>query len=179
MRKIALVVVLLAVTLCLLASGTERETVKVYFSVEIDGGPSCQIWRCNVDASEPELLHEDDHIGELAIDSEEEKLFFVASRRVYMADLDGSNVDGGHFFVDDMESSVQNHVDAKSGYLCFADFSHVLTIDRPAWEEAQYIHPSDIPGMPDVFHVKGVALHVTDESPVQSTTWGRIKSAFR
>ena len=36
-----------------------------------------------------------------------------------------------------------------------------------------------IPGMIDDPEIEGVALYVQQESPVQSTTWGRIKSAFR
>jgi hypothetical protein len=184
MRKIALAAVLLVVTLSLFASGTARDTVKVYFSVHIDGGPASQIWRCNVDGSEPELLYEGSDIGELAIDPEAEKLCFVANYEVVIADLDCTVVDEGHFFVDDGTSSRQNHIDAKSGYLCFCDDTpytdgHVLTYTVTPWELVGGFSPQGIPGMPANTHLKGVALHVTDESPVQSTTWGRIKSAFR
>jgi hypothetical protein len=178
MRRIALVIVLLVMALCLLASGTSRDAVKVYFAVEIGGGPASQIWRCNPDGSEPELLHEDNDLGELAIDSEAERMFFNAGYAGYTADLDCSIVQGFHY-IDDPAASTTNHLDAKSHYHCIGDGALVVTGLHDPPDDVGYFLLTDIPGMPAGPRVTGVALHVYEGSPVQSTTWGRIKSAYR
>jgi hypothetical protein len=182
MRKIALVFVLLAVTLCLLASGTERETVKVYFTAGEYHYPGSQLWRCNLDGSEPELLTTMPGLGDVAVDSATQKLFLVGwdptDNQLYVADLDGSNI--AYFAYLTGEDPPRHTVDANGGYVCYAESeaSHIWTA-RIDGSDQQWFYLSDIPGMVTNGRVKGVALHVESGSPVQSTTWGTIKSRFR
>ena len=115
MRGTALVIVLLAVALCLLAPGTDSPVVKVYFTARNPVLWSAQIWRCNRDGSEPELLLSGDylHTG-LAVDSAIGKLFYTDGGQLLMAELDASNP----VYVGGVWPEATNRYAAEGGYVC-------------------------------------------------------------
>ena len=183
MRRIALAVVLLAVALCLLASGTERGVVRVYFTVATFGGQGAtQLWRCNRDGSDPELLYTGFFLGGLTIDSAAEKLFFVENPYLYAADLDGSSVTvfGPAAWAPDVSwQASYSPVDGNGGYVCWVDLGWYVFTAKADGSDLQEFSTLDIPGIVEFPGVVGLAIHVEPSSPVQSTTWGGIKAEFR
>jgi hypothetical protein len=148
MRKIALVVVLLAATLCVLASGTERETVKVYSTARNAIVSSAQIWRCNRDGSEPELLLAGGFLHtSLAVDSAIGKLFYAYAAQLNMAELDGSDP----VFVDTVSTPPTNTFAAESGYVCWVDLVTPTYVGSTPSDLSDYqgFNIESIPGMLD------------------------------
>ena len=97
MRRTVLAVVFVVIAMCLLASGTQRDMIKVYFTVGSRGGlGGSQLWRCNRDGSEPELLlDEGEMLWDVDVDSGAQKLFYCEYQYLFAADLDGTNQQSG------------------------------------------------------------------------------------
>jgi len=179
MRKTALAVVILLAALYLFASGTERDTVKVYFTVAESGLYATQLWRCNRDASsDPELLYEGSQLGDLAIDSESQMLFFGVGTTLMVAGLDGSNpTSWGSTCLPQFPNDWACHIDANGGYICGSTLGSINSL-RVDGSDSQIIQCTAIPGTNGNV-IADVALYAEAGSPVEFTTWGKIKSRFR
>jgi len=184
MRRTALAVVILVVALCLFASGTERNTVKVYFTAGPEGSfGATQLWRCNRDGSEPELLIEGSSLWSVEVESSTEKLFYVQLDQLMVADLDGSNAMGfgigEAYHPPALFGSHVFPVDVKDGYVCWASLGETIHTALADGSDAQQFDVSSIPDIVPTAVVADVGLHVAEGAPVESTTWGRIKAEFR
>jgi hypothetical protein len=180
MKKTILVVLALAVLLSLTATGSNRNTVKIYFTVGPryghEGGT--QMWRCNVDGSEPELLLETTELSGVDIDSINEIVYYNQGWYKWKADLDLS---APHAFtysfpLSDVESGT-SPIDVNGAFVCY-EYELAILTEFPDGG-SQLVCFDGFPGIiPDPVLV-GLALHVQPASAIESTTWGRLKSRFR
>ncbi len=185
MRRSVLVLVLLVAVLSLLASGTGTTTVMIYFTVGSSngtGGP--QLWRCNRDGSEPELVVADGYwMSGVAVDSANGRLFFSRTGELVVADLDGSNP--LHFgtapALHDMDNGYGiGSVAVSGGFVCWQiGEGPQIASSATDGSDLQYFECSAFPGIVDNAVIVGVGLYVHDDNAVRSTTWGRLKSRFR
>jgi hypothetical protein len=183
MRKIMLTVLVLAASFCLTATGSDRDTVKIYFTV----GPylgqegATQMWRCNVDGTEPELLLETTGLGAIDIDSVHGIVLYSQDYYAYKAGLDLSNPIAFAYSTPLYEISIGLFpFDVNGGYLCY-DCEGGFCTEFPGGG-SQTAMVWDFPGIPPSPALVGVALHVSSGSGVESAesmSWGRIKSTFR
>ena len=186
MRKIALAVVILSIVMCMFASGTQRETVKVYFTVGPLGSlGATQLWRCNRDGSEPELLHEGTELFNVDIDSGTQRLFFTEAYELCAADLDCAVITTGigynvaTYSAPALDPAAVFPVDAEGGYLSSVDCGQYVYTSLVDVSDQQLFDVTEVVGVPASPIVADVALYVTQGSSVESTTWGAIKSKFR
>ena len=186
MRRIALALALIVTALSLLASGVATTTVKVYFTVGPAGVMAGQqLWRCNRDGSDAELLVNGTRLSGVAVDSANERLFFVdcGSGGLVVADLDGANP--AYFGSSPSLLEVCNGwglgpVVVSGGFVCWqlSDGPYVASSATDG-SDFQYFECSGFPEMVPSPVILGVGLYVHDDNPVESTSWGRIKSRFR
>jgi hypothetical protein len=184
MRRVALAVLLVAVTLCLAATPSNGDLVTFYLTV----GPAnttngaTQLWRCNSDGTEPELLLEADLLGNVQADSYREILYYSQGFFTYMADLDGSNPTllGYSYPIYDIVGGLCPF-DVNCGYFCyFCDEIYICTESPDG--SIQTARFQDFPGIVSPPALVGVALHIPSESgiePPEPTSWGAIKSMHR
>lgn len=184
MRRVVPLMVLALAILSFFAFGSSTNIVKIYFTVGPRGDMSAlQLWRCNRDGSEPELIVEDGRrMSGVAVDSGNERLFFARSGELVAADLDGVEIAilgaAPSYFELDIGDGIGS-VAAAGGYVCWQMSGSYIASSATDGSDLQYFDCSGIPGIiPDPVAV-GVALHVSDENPVETTTWGGIKSRFR
>ena len=180
MRRAALGVLLVVVTLCLAATAGDRDLVVLYLTVGPYYGTNgaTQLWRCNSDGTEPELLLEADLLGAVQADSHREVLYYSQNLWVYSADLDGSNPTaiGYSLPVTDIGAGLYPF-DVNGGYFCRFTEDDILTVAPDGSTQSAYFW--GFPGIVSNPVLVGVALHVPSASGAQSTSWGRIKSSFR
>ncbi|MBN2564113.1 MAG: hypothetical protein JXB46_00220 [Candidatus Eisenbacteria bacterium] len=184
MRRVVPAVVLALAFVSLLALGSSVTTVKVYFTVGPRGDTSAlQLWRCNRDGSEPELIAENgQRIGGVAVDSENELLFFARGGSLVAADLDGVEIatwgTTPSFLMVNIGDGVGS-VAAVGGYVCWQVEGPYVASSMTDGSDLVYFDCSGFPGIVPNPVAVGVALHVSDDNPVEATTWGRIKASFR
>lgn len=184
MRKTVLSVLAIGLVLCAFASAQQRETVKIYFTVGQAGWSigGKQLWRCNSDGSDAELLYRGSELGGVAVDADAGKLLFVEGDDLLCADLDGSGVSPmqlAYWLPQQASTAGYSAVDASSGYICWACAGDRIYCQSDASAPLTPVFVSDIAGMIPSPVVVDVAVAVIDASPVESTSWGAIKSAFR
>jgi hypothetical protein len=184
MRKTAMVVAIVILATCLFASGTARDTAKVYFTVgSIGDTGASQVWRCNRDGSEPELLWEGYELWEVEVDAATQTLFFTDHTTLHAADLDGTSVStvGSSYMYDppQLGPDVVFPVDAQGGYVCWAECGSVVHTTLADGSDSQWFQAQLIPDMVINAVVADVALYVVQGNAVESMSWGRIKSEYR
>jgi hypothetical protein len=118
------------------------------------------------------------------IDSATQRLFFTDYTELCVADLDctGATTIAHNSLYSPPVLSVQSAfpVDAEDGYV-----SWVINADRRVHtaladgSDPQSFVVSETTGMPENPIVADVALYVVQGSPVESMSWGRLKSEFR
>ena len=153
MRKTAMVVAIVILATYLFASGTARDTVKVYFTVGSLGDlGASQIWRSNPDGSEPELLYEGLGLWEVEVDAATQTLFFTEHTTLNAADLDGTSVSmvGSSYMYDppQLGYDVVFPVDAQGGYVCWAESATLVHTAFADGSDAESFQAGLIPGMP-------------------------------
>ena len=184
MRRLAAGVLLVTVVLCLSATGGNREIAKIYVTVGPYGGTDggTQLWRCNIDGTEPELLLETTELGDVDVDSVGGVLYYNRGYYVYAADLDGSNP-----YVTALSAFPQNlgyglwPFDSEAGYFCHADDAAAIETHPPdgSTQRAAFGHFDGVVSNPVSV---GVALYLSSESGMEEPrhmSWGSIKSSFR
>jgi len=185
MRRNAFAIVLLLVALTLLASGTRTTAVKVYFTVgSANDMAGLQLWRCNRDGSEAELVVADGYrMSGVAVDSVNGRLFFARNGELTVADLDGGNTayfgSAPAFYAMDNGDGLGS-VAVSGGFVCWQiGEGPQVASSATDGSDLQYFECSAFPGMVASPVIVGVGLYVHDDNPVESTTWGRLKSRFR
>jgi hypothetical protein len=183
MRRTALVVAVSVLLACAMAWSAAAD-VKIYMTVGSYGGFGAdQIWRCDRDGSNPELLYESTQMGGIVIDPAEETVFYSEFGFMYAADLDCSNpvfVGLGQDGIYMDNSGAHGATAAAGGYLCFLFWDHMWVYScRYDGSDGIDFNVMGWPGLVPSPYVVGLALYVTDASPVGQSTWGRIKSEFK
>jgi len=180
--SIAVLVLVLVGSLCLLATGAPRDVVKVYFTVGTGVlGPASQLWRCNRDGSSPELLFEGNHLGPLAVDARSEQLFFHMSDMIYVSDLDFTSYSVvGEAVGVPSSAGVAIQIDVGGDYVCWSSYYNSLVVTRRADGTDELTFPLDaLPGVASEPRVRDVAILTMQASAVENMSWGRLKAAYR
>ena len=183
MRKVALGALLVAVTLCLAATAGDRDLVTLYLTVGPYYGTNgaTQLWRCNSDGTEPELLLEAELLGAVQADSYREVLYYSQESYTYRAGLDGSNPTAFCYSLPVADIGAGFYpFDVNGGYFCYFDESDICTVAPDGSSQLAGFH--GFPGIVSSPVLVGVALHIPSGSgvePPKTLSWGRIKSSFR
>jgi hypothetical protein len=183
MRRVVLGALLLGVTLCFAAAAGDRDTVVLYLTVGPHSGTNgaTQLWRCNSDGTEPQLLVEGEMLHAVQADSHRGLIYYSQSFYTYRANLDGSNpvIIGYSLPVPDIEYGFYPF-DVNGGYFCYFDELDICTVDPNG--SSQIAAFRDFPGVVSNPVLVGVAIHIPSSSgvePPERTSWGKIKSSFR
>ena len=187
MRWIATAIVLLLVLCTLLASGSQRDAVMIYFTVGGSGGiGGVQLWRCSRDGSNSALLYEysnGGHVWDVAVDSQSECVFFVKDNSLYVADLDCSNpvqvAYNGTYTPPGVSGTGEFPIDAERGYVCWTESGSYIHSSRSDGSDEQVFAAWELPGMLMYPLVVDVSLLVEPASSVERSSWGKIKARFR
>lgn len=183
MSRVALAVLLVAVTLCLFASPSNGDLVKVYFTVGPVNGTNgaTQLWLCNSDGTEPELLLEADLLGFVQADSYHEFLYYSHNIWRIKANLDGSDPTqvGWSLPVTDIGSGFYPF-DVNCGYFCYFTEELICTVAPDgSTEDFAFWY---FPGIVSNPVLVGVGLHIPSASgvvPPEPTSWGKVKAEWR
>ncbi len=84
-----------------------------------------------------------------------------------------------HFSPALLQSSFLAPFDVESGYVCWVLGSAYVESALGDGSDQQEFYADYIPGMVTNPIIVSVALYVSQGSPVESTTWGKIKARFR
>lgn len=189
MRRSVVLLAGLALVSVAMTSGAAGQEVKIYLSVgqgAVAGSyGASQIWRCDRDGSNPELLY-DAHantIGGLAVDPSGEKLYYSEDGLLYMANLDLSDplmIDSavGGWEINNYGSG-HGAVVVTDGYVCWQRYINTAGSCKTDGSDVVYLSMSDWPGLVSNPMIVGVALDTTHESPTEESSWGELKGKYK
>jgi len=172
---------LLILVLSLGASAVGRDEIKVYLVVgDWDTTYGEQIWRCNVDGTEPELVLDYTDfapITAVALDDLTQRMVVdVGSLHSYT--LDGTDM---QYISQPSRSYSGQCMDSQSGYLSYLEGDNkTVTTELVSGGMVGSFDVRDLPVPFEYAEVRDVDLCAFQgSSATESTSWGRLKADYR